>query len=52
MSRFREAVSRANSHFRYWAYRRSIGNSISIMVPLRQWPRRFAFEFFGIGTGA
>ena len=35
----------ANSHFRYWAYRRKIGNPFPLRVAVRQWFHRFAFEW-------
>lgn len=40
----RESVSRANSHIRYWFYRRSIGNPIPLLQTLREWVRRYRFE--------
>lgn len=40
----RESVSRANSHIRYWFYRRSIGSPISFLQTLREWVRRYRFE--------
>lgn len=40
----RESISRANSHIRYWLYRRSIGNPISLLQTLREWLRRYRFE--------
>jgi hypothetical protein len=41
----RESVQRANSGFRFYAYRRRIGNPISLLGVLREWPRRFWFEW-------
>lgn len=40
-----ESVRRANSGFRLYTYRRSIGNPLSLWATLREWPRRFIFEF-------
>lgn len=40
----RESIDRANSHLRYWAYRRQIGNPIPLRRALRDWFRRFVFE--------
>jgi hypothetical protein len=51
-SGFFEAVARANSHLRYWKYRRDLGSPISISLAVRQWFRRMAFEWLGIGHGA
>lgn len=50
----REAINRANSHFRYWHYRRRFGYSTapSLLTACMQWPRRVAFEWIGIGNGA
>jgi hypothetical protein len=47
-----ESIARANSHIRYWRYRRSIGNPFPLRVAITQWMRRFVFERFGIGSGA
>jgi hypothetical protein len=51
---FRSAVSRANSHFMYWHYRRRFGYSMapSFATACVQWVRRLAFEWLGIGNGA
>lgn len=49
---FFEAISRANSHLRYWKHRREVGNPIALTMALKQWIRRFAFEWAGIGNGA
>ena len=49
---FFSAVNRANSHLRYWKYRREIGNPISLTVALHQWIRQLAFQWLGIGNGA
>jgi hypothetical protein len=46
-----QAIARANSHIRYWRYRRSIGNPFPLRTAVAQWLRRFAFEAFGIGQG-
>lgn len=46
------SFSRANSHLRYWRYRRAIGSPFQLRVALYQWYRRFIFEAFGIGSGA
>ena len=45
MSRLSQCLARANSHLRYWAYRRSIGNPITLRSALRAWLKRFAFEW-------
>ena len=50
--RFVDAVKRANSHLRYWKYRRQQGNPIPLRLAMRQWCGRFAFEWLGIGNGA
>jgi hypothetical protein len=47
-----QAISRANSHFRYWNYRKTIGNPFPLRIAVGQWFRRFAFEAAGIGSGA
>lgn len=39
-----ESVRRANSSFRYYAYRRSIGNPIALRTTLREWVNRYRFE--------
>jgi len=49
---FVSAVDRANSHLRYWKYRRDSGNHISLLLAARQWIYRLAFEWLGIGHGA
>jgi hypothetical protein len=38
------AVRRANSAFRYWSYRRDIGNPIRFRLAIAEWFRRLAFE--------
>ena len=43
--RFSDAISRANSHFRYWKYRRDIGSPISLLLSVKQWIRRMKFEW-------
>ena len=48
---FLNAVSRANSHIRYWRYRKSIGRPISLTQSVCNWYHRFVFEAFGIGSG-
>lgn len=40
----RESISRANSHLRYWLYRRRIGRPISLFRALRDWVIRYRFE--------
>ena len=40
----RESIGRANSHLRYWAYRRQIGRPISLLGAMRDWWSRFVFE--------
>jgi hypothetical protein len=52
MARFLGAISRANSSFRYWQYRRKIGLPISLLLVLREWPRRFSFEWHNIQAAA
>ncbi len=42
---FLESASRANSGFRFYAYRRRIGNPVTLLSVLREWPRRFWFEW-------
>jgi hypothetical protein len=42
---FMESVSRANSGFRLYWYRRQIGRPISLWGTLREWPRRLWFEW-------
>lgn len=42
---FRECVRRANSGFVYWNYRRTHGIPISLAGEVREWFRRFAFEW-------
>ena len=49
---FFEAVGRANSHLRYWKYRRDSGSPISVWLAIRQWCLRLAFEWLGVGHGA
>lgn len=48
MSRVLQALERANSHWRYWAYRRSIGSPVSALGTLREWWTRFWFELDNI----
>jgi hypothetical protein len=40
----REGVARANSHLRYWRYRRAIGRPFPLSVALREWWARLLFE--------
>ena len=47
-----QAISRANSHFRYWIYRKTIGKPFPLRFAVTQWFRRLAFELAGIGSGA
>ena len=47
-----QAISRANSHFRYWNYRKTIGKPFPLRFAVAQWFRRLAFELAGIGSGA
>lgn len=47
-----KAIERANSHIRYWRYRRRLGTPILLRVALSQWWRRLAHEWLGIGNGA
>lgn len=47
-----EAIERANSHIRYWRYRRKISNPITLRQALSQWWRRLVAEWLGIGNGA
>lgn len=49
---FFEAIGRANSHLRYWKYRREAGSPIALATAMKQWVKRFAFEWAGIGHGA
>jgi len=47
------AVARANSHLRYWQYRRTLRNGgPTLPTACAQWVRRFAFEWLGLGRGA
>jgi len=49
----RGAIDRANSHLRYWKYRRELGNGgPTLITACAQWARRIAFEWLGIGRGA
>lgn len=41
----REAMQRANSGFRFYAYRKSIGRPVSLIGILIEWPKRFFFEW-------
>lgn len=41
----RQAIDRANSGFRLYWYRRKIGKPLSLWETLREWPRRFWFEW-------
>ena len=45
MNRLSQCLSRANSHLRYWSYRRSIGRPIALRGAIKQWFLRFAFEW-------
>ena len=51
-NRLIEIISRANSHIRYWKYRKSIGNPFPLKVAIKSWVRRFIFEAFSVGNGA
>lgn len=42
------ALSRANSTFRLWSYRRSIGEALPFRWAIGEWFRRFAFELRNI----
>jgi len=42
---FMESVRRANSGFRFYYYRRKIENPIPLWGVLKEWPRRFWFEW-------
>jgi hypothetical protein len=44
-SKIVQIMSRANSHLRYWRYRRSIGKPISLLGSIGDWRRRFLFEW-------
>jgi hypothetical protein len=48
MLRYMTAVRRANSHLRYWRYRRKINNPVSLLSALREWKIRFFFELSNI----
>lgn len=43
--KLREVFRRANSGFMYWNYRRKIGVSISLLGEVKEWFRRWRFEF-------
>ena len=43
-----QAMRRANSHWRYWMYRRQIGNPVSALETFRQWWARLRFELSNI----
>ena len=51
-AKFTKAVDRANSHFRYYQYRKNIGNSIPLLPVFKHWYKRFIFEYLDIGDGA
>jgi hypothetical protein len=38
------ALERANSHIRYWRYRKAIGNPFPLTTALREWWARLKFE--------
>lgn len=46
------ALRNANSHIRYWRYRKKIGRPFPLRLVPGQWVRRFLFEAFRIGRGA
>lgn len=39
-----EALRRANSHFRFHAYRKEIGNPVPLWHTIYAWCRRLVFE--------
>ena len=47
-----QAINRANSHFRHWGYRKTIGKPFPLRFAVAQWLRRLAFELAGSGSGA
>ena len=50
---FIEAVKRANSHFRYWKYRRTLnGTGPTFLASCKHWYKQFIFQWLGIGGGA
>lgn len=52
MNRLSQCISRANTEFRYVAYRRKIGSPISMWGACRRWVQRFAFEWRNLAPPA
>jgi len=50
---FIDSIKRANSHFVYWKYRKTLNNGgPTFLRACHQWWRRFIAEWLGIGNGA
>lgn len=48
-AKFVDSLARANSHLRYWRYRRELGSEggPTLLQACIQWWRRFVFEWLG-----